>query len=378
LQPPRPPFLPPPPWRDARITTIAGSGRPGYAGDAGPAQTALLRQPFFVAFDRSGRLLIAEDENAVVRAVDRRGRIATFAGQGALKGDAGDGGLAKAATFIAPVSLAVDRDETLYVVDRAARKIRRVDGRTDVITTLGGTGANGNAGDGGPASAAQFREPHDAALDGRGGLLIADVSDNRVRRVDLRTGIITTWGGTGRGAREGDNGPLALASFAGPRAIAVDARDGTIYVCEREGNTVRRVDGRTNTVTTFAGTGAKGYEGDGGPATHATFNGPKGVFCDTRTGDLFVVDTENHAIRHISALDRHRIHGRGRRTRQPRGQRAGNPSRPRPAARRRSGPQKRRPSDRRLEQSPHPPRRPSSAILTLHRANDKITRITAG
>lgn len=299
--PPPPPSSPPPPWRNVRITTVAGTGGPGFAGDNGPARSALLRQPFFVAFDHAGRLLIAEDENAVVRVVDRRGIIATLAGRGGVKGDVGDGGLAKSAAFIEPPALAVDGDGTLYIADRGARKIRRIDARTGTITTLAGTGANGSAGDNGPAIAAAFREPHDVALDGRGGLLIADVSDARVRRVDLQTGIITTWGGTGRGAREGDNGPLARAAFAGPRALAVDARDGTVYVCEREGNTIRRVDGRTKTVTTFAGTGAKGYEGDGGPAKDATFNGPKGVFCDARTGDLFVVDTENHAIRHINA-----------------------------------------------------------------------------
>ncbi len=296
------PSAPPTPWRDALITTIAGTGLPGFAGDGGPARSALLRQPFFVAFDWAGRLIIAEDENFVVRVVDRRGRIATLAGRGGMKGDTGDGGPAKSATFVEPVSIAVDaRTGTVYVADRGARKIRRVDARTHVITTLAGTGANAGADNDGPASAAQFREPHDAALDGRGGLLIADVSDNRVRRVDLSSGIITTWGGTGRRAREGDDGPLAHASFAGPRALAVAPRDGTVYVCEREGNTIRRVDGRTAIVTTFAGTGAKGYTGDGGPAKNATFNGPKGVFCDGLTSDLFVVDTENHAIRHVDA-----------------------------------------------------------------------------
>ena len=297
--PPPSPILPP--WRDAVITTIAGTGQPGFAGDGGPARSALLRQPFFVAFDHAGRLLIAEDENVVVRVVDRRGRIATLAGQGGLKSDTGDGGPARNATFVEPPALAVDRKGTLYVVDRAARKIRRVDARTGVITTLAGTGANGSAGDNGPASAAQFREPHDVVLDGKGGLLIADVSDARIRHIDLRSGIITTWGGTGRSAHEGDNGPLVLAAFAGPRALAVDARDGTVYVCEREGNTIRRVDGRTKIVTTFAGTGVKGYDGDGGPAKNAAFNGPKGIFCDPRTGDLFIVDTENHAIRHVAA-----------------------------------------------------------------------------
>lgn len=289
------------PWHDAVITTVAGTGEPGWSSDNGPAMHARLRQPFFVAFDPAGNLLVAEYENAVIRKINRRGRITTLAGQGGVRGDSGDNGQATRATFVEPPALAVDRDGTVYVVDRGARKIRRVDGKTGTITTLAGTGEKGSAGDDGPANRAALREPHDVVLDGRGGLLIADVADGRIRRVDLRTGTITTWGGTGRNTHAGDNGSVALASFAGPRALAVNARDKTVYVCEREGNTVRRVDGRTGRVTTIAGTGEKGYRDDNGPATQATLNGPKGVFCDARTGDLFVVDTENHAIRRVDA-----------------------------------------------------------------------------
>jgi sugar lactone lactonase YvrE len=134
-----------------------------------------------------------------------------------------------------PVALAADtRDNTVYVADRLACRVRRVDGRTGVITTLAGTGQKGFAGDNGPAAEARFRDPHDLLLDGRGGLLVADVADGRIRRIDLRTGVITTWAGTGQRERTGDGGPFARAGFAGPRALARDARDGTIFVCERE------------------------------------------------------------------------------------------------------------------------------------------------
>ena len=282
------------------ITTIAGTGTAGYAGDGGPAARALLRQPFYGDFDEQGSLFIAEAESDVIRKVDRSGRIHTVAGSG-KKGYGGDGGPALEASFHEPVAVVVDKDGSLYVADRLNARVRRVDGRTGIMTTAAGTGTKGFSGDGGPGGEAQLKEPHDLALDGAGGLLIADVGDSRIRRVNLKTGVITTWGGTGRRAREGDGGPLAAASFHGARAVAVDSRDGTVYVCEREGHAIRRVDGRTRTVTLYAGTGKKGYEGDGGPATRATFNGPKGVRCDRR-GNLYVVDTENHAIRRIDAL----------------------------------------------------------------------------
>jgi DNA-binding beta-propeller fold protein YncE len=202
----------PPPWRDARITTIAGSGRPGYAGDAGPARSALLRQPFFVAFGRADLLLIAEDENAVVRAVDRRGRIATLAGRGGIKGDAGDNGPAARALFVEPPALAADpKTGTLYVVDCGPARVRRVDGRTGVITAFAGSGAKGFTGDGGPGTAASLREPHDVVLDGRGGLLIADVADLRVSALVKREP-----GGAGRKRRSERAG--ARASRLSPRA----------------------------------------------------------------------------------------------------------------------------------------------------------------
>ncbi len=281
------------------ITTVAGAGEAGYAGDGGPATKALLRQPFHCDFDRDGNLYIAEAENHVIRRVDKRsGRITTVAGSG-RKGYEGDGGPATRAALNEPYAV-VDAAGDLYIVDRLNACVRHVDGRTGIITTVAGDGTRGYAGDGGPGAKAQMREPNDCVLDGKDGLLIADVRDTRVRRLDRKTGIISTFGGTGRRVREGDGGPLSSASFDGARAVAVDGRDGTVYVCEREGNAVRRVDGRTRIVTLYAGTGRKGYEGDGGPAARAALNGPKGVRCD-RQGNLYIVDTENHAIRRVDA-----------------------------------------------------------------------------
>jgi sugar lactone lactonase YvrE len=147
-----------------------------------------------------------------------------------------------------------------------------------------------------------LREPNDCCLDGKGGLLIADVADWRIRRVDLKTGVITTFAGTGRvagkvdRARTGDGDKAAKAVLVGARAVCVDGK-GNTYVCEREGNAIRKID-PDGIITTIAGTGTSGYSSDGNDARKATFNGPKGIRCD-KVGNLYIADTENNAIRKI-------------------------------------------------------------------------------
>lgn len=286
----------------ATIDSVAGTGKKGYAGDGGPATAALLDQPFHCDVDDKGSLFIAEAFNHCVRKVDlKTGVITTVAGCG-KKGYSGDGGKATEATFNEPYAVGVDRNGDLYIVDRLNAVVRKVDAKTGVISTVAGTGKKGYSGDGGKGAAATLVEPNDCCLDGKGGLLIADVGDWRVRRLDLKTGLISTFAGTGRvtgkvdRAKLGDGGPAAKAVIHGARAVCVDGT-GNTFICEREGNAVRRVDA-SGTITTLAGTGAKGYAGDGGNAAKATFSGPKAVRCD-RDGDLFVVDTENHAVRRI-------------------------------------------------------------------------------
>lgn len=280
------------------ITTIAGVGQRGYAGDGGPASAALLSEPFMCAFDRAGNLYVAEAMNHCIRRVDRQtGEIATIAGTGA-EGYTGDGGPATLATFSQPYSLQVDARGNVYVVDRLNYVIRRVDAGSGIVTTIAGTGEVGSGGDGGPATLAQFREPNDCFLDNSGGLLIADVQDQRIRRVDLSTGVISTFAGNGAKERSGDGGPAADASILGARAICMDSA-GNTYIAEREGNGIRRVDA-SGIMSTLAGTGEFGYSGDGGPAIQATWGGPKAIRCDL-DGNLLVVDTENHAIRRIDA-----------------------------------------------------------------------------
>ena len=289
------------------ITTVVGTGERGYSGDGGPAAEALMSEPFMCAFDAAGNLYVAEAMNHCVRWVDAAtGIITTIAGTGA-EGYSGDGGAATEATFNQPYSLQVDSNGDVYVVDRLNYVIRRIDAATGIISTVAGTGEPGYGGDGGPGTEAQFREPNDcfidrSAGDGRGGLLIADVQDQRIRRLDLASGIITTFAGNGEKARGGDGLPATEASILGARAVCMDGA-GNTYIAEREGNGIRKVD--TNGImSTLAGTGEFGYGGDGSPAFISTWGGPKAIRCD-HAGNVLVVDTENHAIRRIDAVTSH-------------------------------------------------------------------------
>ena len=286
------------------IDTVAGSGQPGSTGDGGPASAARLIEPFHCEFDRRGHLLIADAPAGKIRRVDlTSGRIDTVAGDGS-NGPGGDGATALEATIGTPYAIAVDANGDLYIVDQKTPVVRKVDGKTGRVTTFAGTGNKGYGGDGGPATSAMLREPNDCCLDGKGGLLIADVADWRVRRVDLKSGVITTFAGTGKPIRRpdrskvGDGGPAKDAVIVGARAVCVDGK-GATYICEREGNSIRRVD-ESGAISTIAGTGAEGFSGDGGPALAATFRGPKGIRAD-KDANLFVVDTENHAIRKLDA-----------------------------------------------------------------------------
>ena len=292
-------------WADPTITTAVGTGQQGDEGDGGPAIAARLYLPFDVALDARGDLYLSDTFNHRVRKVDHAtGRITTVAGDG-KSGFAGDGGPAVKARLHEPYGLALSADGDLFLVDRLNRRVRRVDGRTGIITTVAGDGSRGTSGDGGPATAAGLVEPNGVAL-GRDGrtLFIADVAGHRIRSVDLSTGRIATFAGTGKPRHEGDGGPASKAAIAGARAVDVGP-DGSVYILEREGNSLRVVRPDTGTITTIAGTGARGYSGDGGPAASATFNGPKELAVDA-AGNVWIVNTENHAIRVVDAAT-HRI-----------------------------------------------------------------------
>jgi streptogramin lyase len=281
---------------------LAGNGRSGDAGDGGVATLASLNGPFDVAYDSQGNLYFSDTGNHRIRRIESRSRIiSTVAGCG-KKGFGGDGGPAKSALLDEPYGLAIDDRGNLFFADRLNRRVRRVDAATRTITTVAGNGSKTFSGDGGPAEKAGLVEPNGVALDGRGHLYIADVADHRVRLVDLAQGTISTFGGDGKAKHTGDGGPVRLASIHGPRAVEVGP-DGTVWLLERQGNTLRAVDPKSGVITIRAGTGKAGYTGDGGLAVDATFNGPK-EFCLDRSGNIYVVDTENHAIRRIDAVSR--------------------------------------------------------------------------
>ena len=277
-----------------RIETVAGTGEQGMSGDGGKAIDARLNNPFDLTFDRDGALVFSDTFNHRICRIDSAGTIATIAGTGE-RGHDGDGGPAIAARLNEPYGVAAAPDGTIYFADRLNRVVRaiRADG---TIARFAGTGVSEYGGDGGPAVSAGLMEPNGLALN-ETHLFIADVAGHRVRVVDLATGVIETFAGTGEPRHDGDGGPATKAGVFGARAIAF-APDGSLYIMERQGSCIRQV--RNGTIETVAGTGARGYAGDGGDARLAVFDAPKEMAV-APNGDIFAVDTESHAIRLVDA-----------------------------------------------------------------------------
>jgi sugar lactone lactonase YvrE len=290
------------------ITTVAGgTGVVGFDGDGGPATKALLNAPLAVAADAEGSLYISDADNFRIRKVDTTGTITTVAGTGE-QGFSGDGGPATSARLMSPAGMAFDARSNLYLADYAA--VRKID-RSGQITTVAGTGKWFRKPDpehitGGPRRrfAGEGRRATDAkliaddvALDSRGNLYIADGSGDRVYRVD-GDGIITTVAGTvsGKGSRLGDGGPATSAFIDLPAAVAVDRR-GSVLIADHHGERIRRV-GPHGTITTIAGTGAKGSSAERGPATKLNLNDPNGLALG-EPGILYIADLFNARIRAV-------------------------------------------------------------------------------
>lgn len=281
------------------ITTIAGTGTAGYSGDGGPATSAQINNISGIALDDSGNLFIADAHNDRVRRVDAStGVITTVAGTG-NGGYSGDGNQATSAQLNYPSGVVVDGSGDLYIAEYFNRRVRKVDASTGVITTVAGTGDAGYSGDGGPATSAQLRDPVGVAIDGSGNLYIADQSDERVRKVNASTGVITTVAGTGSYGYSGDGGPATSAQLNFPSGVAKDA-SGNLYIADNSNNLIRKVDASTGIITTVAGNRINGYNGDGGPATSAQLNFPFDIAFDG-SGNLYIADRENHRIRKVDA-----------------------------------------------------------------------------
>ncbi|MDG4554467.1 MAG: RHS repeat-associated core domain-containing protein [Candidatus Competibacter sp.] len=281
---------------DGIITTFAGTGQAGFSGDGGPATQAKLYYPEGVAVAADGSVFIADTYNSRIRRVGPDGITTTFAGTGQA-GFSGDGGPATQAKLYYPEGVAVAADGSVFIADSLNGRIRQV-GPDGIITTFAGTGQAGFSGDGGPATLARLSRLGGVAVAADGSVFIADTYNSRIRRVGP-DGIITTFAGTGQAGFSGDGGPATLARLNYPDGIAV-AADGSVFIAEANNNRIRRV-GPDGIITTSAGTGQKGYSGDGGPATQAQLGLPEGVAV-AADGSVFIADTNNGRIRRILNL----------------------------------------------------------------------------
>jgi hypothetical protein len=260
-------WVPAAPAATNNIFTVAGTGTPGFSGDGGPATSAQLFRAADVAVTADGGFLIADNLNHRVRRVSPAGTITTVAGVGTA-GFSGDGGSATDAQLNQPQGVAVTADGGFLIADSSNQRVRRVSpGGT--ITTVAGTGALGFSGDGGPATAADIGNPQGVAVTADGSFLIADSDNQRVRHVSP-AGTITTVAGTGTEGFSGDGGPATAAELAFPSGVAVTA-EGGFLITDFDNHRVRRVS-PAGTITTVAGNGTQGFGGDGGPATAAQLN----------------------------------------------------------------------------------------------------------
>jgi len=251
-----------------------------------------------VAYDRAGNLFIADSLNARIRRISAgTGVITTFAGGGASVGT-GDGGLATDAQLDLPRGVTVDAAGNVFIADWEGHRVRRVDAVTKKISTVAGTGVYGYSGDGGAATSAQLRSPFALAIDPAGNLFISDESDYRIRRVDAKTKVITTIAGTGVGGYTGDGGPAIAATFANPGGVAVDPLGNVLFVDQFNAR-VRRIDMRTGKIATIAGNGVSGFGGDGGPAIAAQIDEPVGIAFDP-AGNLYISEYGNERVRRVS------------------------------------------------------------------------------
>ncbi len=292
------------------ITTVAGGGNKGL-GDGGPADSAELNSPIDVAIDGDGNIYIADLYSSSIRKVDAgTGIITTVAGNDTL-GYNGDGGMANQAKLYYPIGVAIDNSGNIYIADLYNLRLRKVDGGTGIISTIAGNGTKGYNGDGSTADLTELSSPSGIALDASGNIYIADAGNNRVRKVNAANGIITTVAGNGyetgfigNGGYSGDGGPADAAELSSPLGVAVDD-SGNIYIADAGNNRIRKVNAGTGIITTVAGGGdassGNDWLGDGGPAEMATLSGPSGVALDD-SGNIYIADTYNSCVRKVDAI----------------------------------------------------------------------------
>lgn len=284
------------------ITTIAGNVSFAYSGDGGPATDASLFFPTGICIDTVGNIYTSDVLNRRIREVNiSTGIITTIAGNG-IQGNSGDNGPATDAQINGVTGLCTDKSDNIYFTDNDNNNVRKININTGIITAIAGTGVAGYSGDNGLAKDAQLHEPTHPFVDNSGNILVTDMLNNVVRKIDMLTGIITTIAGTGAQGHTGDNGLAKNADLYQPLGIFVDANDN-IFISEYWTGTVRRVDGATKIITTVAGKGTIGFSGDGGPATNCEM-AAAGIWLN-KHGEIFIADQGNHVIRKVYDSSQH-------------------------------------------------------------------------
>lgn len=280
------------------IYAVAGIGTvSGYNCNNCNPLAARLDSPEGVFIDGPGNVFIADTNNHIIRKVIAGGNIINIAGTPGTPGSSGDGGLAVNARLRSPKDVALDSNGNIFIADTGNCRIRKVDAVTSIITNYAGTGTCGYNGDGAAATTRRLNRPAQLAFDGNGNLYVADTSNNRIRKIDKITGIITTVAGGGAG---GDGGLAVNAQLNAPEGITVN-NFGTMYIADSGNNRVRRVDAATGILTAHAGTGTQGNTGDGGLATAARLNRPRRVIAfNDVDGHLIIADTNNNRIREVT------------------------------------------------------------------------------
>ena len=273
------------------IATIAGTGERGYSGDGGPAVDAQLSSPNGLLVDVAGNVYVSDSGNASIRKIDPSGMIETVAGPGE-PGILGNGGPASKARLGYPRGLAMDASGNLFIAESGYDIVRKIS-PSGTIEPFAGSGEPFDKRDGGPASLAQFRYPSDIAADAAGNVYVLD--SNQVRRIDPN-GMIAAIAGTGEYGHSGDGGPAIAANLRNPTELELDTA-GNLYLAERFGHRVRKID-VAGTITTIAGTGERGFSGDGGAATEAQLASPRSIAVDS-VGNVYVADEINHRVRKI-------------------------------------------------------------------------------
>ncbi len=278
----------------AEIHTFSGTGAPAYSGDGGPALTAELRNPYGLCIGPDAALYICDMDNHVIRRI-KDGEITTVAGTG-KRGYSGDGGPALKAELNEPYEVRFDAAGNMFFVEMRNNIVRKVDAHDQRISTVAGNGTSGFSGDGGLAIQAQLNQPHSIQVDQRGNLYICDIANHRIRKVNLRTGFISTFAGTGEKKLPRNGGKFSDEPLFGPRAIDFDG-DGNLWLASREGNAIYKLNLAEGTIHHVAGTGIQGFSN--GPAAEATLSGPKGISVGS-DHNVYFTDTESHSIRRVN------------------------------------------------------------------------------